>query len=75
MVKRQNKSMEAEITVYGIQNYDIKMMKLPRAWKRDEGQKPKLIDHLHQKNTEELVHEAANPIAMLPIYQGRVSCD
>lgn len=50
-------------------------MKLPRAWKRDKRQNPKLIDHLHQKNTKELVHEAANLIAMLLIHQGRVSRD
>lgn len=65
VIKRQNKNMEAEITAYGVQNYNVKMMKLPRAWKRDEGQNPKLTDHLHQKNSKELAHEAANLIAML----------
>lgn len=48
-------------------------MKLPKAQKRDEGQKTKLIYYLHQKNTKELMHEAADLIAMLLIHQGRVS--
>lgn len=48
-------------------------MKLPKAQKRDEGQKNKLIYCLHQKNTKELMHEAADLIAMLLIHQGRVS--
>lgn len=50
-------------------------MKLYGAQKRDEVQNSKFIDHLHQKNTEELLHEAASLTAMLLIHQGRVSRD
>lgn len=65
-MKRQNKGTEVTVRY---RTETLKTLKILEAQSRDKKQ----VDHIHHRNTKELVQVAVSPIAMLLIHQGRVS--